>query len=267
MERVEFPMLVKPEFTVQWWTDEALALGLGHKAITVNDAAELREVFERSARVGARVVIQSIIRGRDSDHWSYGALIAPNGETSAEVLVRKLRIHPPMFGIGSYVVTADDEEMLRVGRDVLRKLDYRGFASVQLKRDGDAGAPSLIEINLRFPTWIELAIAAGVDFPHLYYQTCIGAPCSHSTARVGRYWMSMSRDWRSMRVYVRAGSWNWPQWLSQCMARPTRAMFRWSDPLPATVATWRWLCSSFGRRVHANHATQLQETGTLNGSR
>lgn len=266
IRHVEFPMLVKPEITVQWWSDEAVALGLGHKAISVNDAAELRDVFERSERVGARVVIQSIIRGRDCDHWSYGALVAPSGETSAEILVRKLRIHPPAFGIGSYVVTADDEEMLRAGREVLRKLDYRGFASVQLKRDGDTGAPSLIEINLRLPTWIELAIAAGVDFPDLYYRTCIGAPFSRATAQVGRCWMSMGRDWRSMRVYARAGEWSWPQWLSQCLAGPTRATFRWTDPLPAIVAAWRWLRSSFDRRAHANHAAQ-PETHTLNESR
>jgi len=262
----EFPMLVKPEFTVQWWTDEAVALGLGHKAITVNDAAELRGVYERSARVGARVVIQSIIRGRDSDHWSYGAFVAPNGETTAEILVRKLRINPPVRGIGSYVVTAEDAEMLRAGREVLRKLDYRGFASVQLKRDGDTGTPSLIEINLRLPTWIELAIAAGVDFPHVYYQTCIGAPCPQSTVRVGRYWMSTGRDWRSMRAYARTGEWTWPQWLSQCLARPTRATFRWTDPLPATVAAWRWLRSSFDRRVHATHPTQ-DDASALSESR
>jgi len=267
MERLEFPLLVKPEFTAQWWTDEAIALGLGHKAIAVNDAAALRDVFERSARVRARVVIQSIIRGRDSDHWSYGAFVAANGETIAEILVRKLRVHPPAFGIGSYVVTAHDEGMLRAGRDVLRKLDYRGFASVQLKRDRDAGVPSLIEINLRLPTWIELAIAAGVDFPHLYYRTCIGATTSHATARVGRYWMSLGRDWRSMRSYARTGEWTWLQWLSQCLARPARVAFRWTDPLPATVAAWRRLRSSFGRRVHANHAAQAHETRTLNESR
>jgi predicted ATP-grasp superfamily ATP-dependent carboligase len=267
IEHLEFPVLVKPEFTVQWWTDEAVALGLGHKAITVNDAAELRSVYERSARVGTRVVIQSIIRGRDSDHWSYGAWVGQNGETNAEILVRKLRINPPVRGIGSYVVTAEDSEMLRAGREILRKLGFRGFASVQLKRDGDAGAPTLIEINLRLPTWVDLAIMAGVDFPYLYYQTCIGAACPRSTARVGCAWMSTGRDWRSMRAYARSGEWTWPQWLSQCLARPTRALFRLSDPLPAMVAAWRWLRGSFGRRVHANYSTQADETRTVNESR
>jgi predicted ATP-grasp superfamily ATP-dependent carboligase len=262
--RLEFPQLVKPEFTVQWWSDAAIQLDLGHKAIAVNDADELRDVYERSARVGARVVIQDIIGGRDSDHWSYGALVAPNGETTAEILVRKLRVHPPEFGIGSYVVTAEDAPMLAVGREILHKLGYRGFASVQLKRDGDRGVASLIEINLRLPTWIALAIAAGVDFPFLYYQICIGAPCAVPTASLGLCWMSMGRDWRSMRAYARAGVWTWMQWMSQWLARPTRSMFRWSDPLPAIVAAWRWFRGSFERRVHATETPRPVQTRQLN---
>jgi predicted ATP-grasp superfamily ATP-dependent carboligase len=251
LARLDFPKLVKPEFTQDWWTEQAIELGLGHKAITVNDADQLRDVCARSERAGARVVIQTIIGGRDSDHWSYAALIAPSGETTAEILVRKLRVHPPNFGIGSYVVTAEDEEVRSVGREILRALDFRGFASVQLKRDGVGGRPYLIEINLRLPTWIELAIAAGVDFPFLYYQTCMGERCASSTADIGRHWMSMSRDWRSMRTYARRGDWTWLQWASQLLRRPTLALFRWDDPLPFMVAARRWLLSSIERQVHA----------------
>jgi predicted ATP-grasp superfamily ATP-dependent carboligase len=265
--RLEFPQLVKPEFTQDWWSEPAVQLGLGHKAIAANDATELRDVYERSAHVGARVVIQRIIGGRDCDHWSYAAFVAPSGVTTAEILVRKLRVNPPTFGIGSYVVTAADEDVLRVGREVLRTLDFRGFASVQMKRDGAGGRPYLIEVNLRLPTWVELAIAAGVDFPRSYYQTCIGESYASPTASNGRCWMSLGRDWRSMRTYARVGEWTWYQWLAQCLARPARAVFRWDDPLPAVIATWRWLRSSFARRVNAARTPRPAGSHLLNESR
>jgi predicted ATP-grasp superfamily ATP-dependent carboligase len=264
---LEFPQLVKPEFTQEWWTEPAVRLGLGKKAIAVHDAAELRDVYERSERVGARVVIQRIIRGRDSDHWSYAAFVAPGGETTAEIVVHKLRIHPPTFGIASYVVTAADEEVLRVGREVLRKLDFRGFASVQLKRDRERGRVYLIEVNLRLPIWTELAIAVGVNFPWLYYQTCVGEQYANPTALLGRYWMSMGRDWRSMRVYARAGEWTWGQWLAQWLARPARVAFRWSDPLPAVVAAWRWLSPRFARRARAAQVPRSAASRVVNESR
>lgn len=252
VDGLSFPILVKPEFTPQWWSEPALALGLGHKAIVVEDAAQLRKIYDSSERVGANVVLQSIVAGRDCDHFSYGAFVEPDGTTSAEIVVRKLRIHPPRFGVASYAVTANDPEVLEVGRATLRRLGFRGFASVQLKRDGSR--LYLLEIGLRPSLWTALAVAAGVDLPFHYYLTCVGEPCARSEARLDQVWMAFARDWRSMRTYARQGVWRWRQWWPQWLEGPTYLLFRWDDPLPFFVATGRWLASIFIRHLPSRAA-------------
>jgi predicted ATP-grasp superfamily ATP-dependent carboligase len=51
---------------------------------------------------------------------------------------------------------------------------------VEFKIDRDSGIPKLMETNGRFWGSLPLAIAAGVDFPHLYYKLASGEavnPC------------------------------------------------------------------------------------------
>ena len=157
-----------------WWTDTARELGLGKKAIEVGNPSELLSVHDRSERVGATVVVQEKVVGPDSNHMSYLTFVAPDGDFTGEMIARKLRVYPVRFGVGSYAESAITEDAMREGRAVLERLGYRGFASVQLKRDERDGRLYLLEINLRFPLLIELALRAGLRFPYFYYRTSLG---------------------------------------------------------------------------------------------
>jgi predicted ATP-grasp superfamily ATP-dependent carboligase len=170
IRQLTFPCIVKPEFTMQWWNPAARALGLSRKAIRVNDAEELRELYDRTEKLGSRVVVQQMVMGPDSGHMSYTVFVSPEGKITAELVARKLRIHPPRFGVGCYLEATVVDDARQVGREIIERLGFRGFASLQFKRDERDGRLYLLEINLRFPIWIDLPIACGVDHPWYFYQ-------------------------------------------------------------------------------------------------
>ncbi len=133
--RLRLPFIVKPEFTNSWWTETARSLGLGEKAIEVANTEELLSVYDRSQHVGAKIVVQEKIVGPDSNHMSYLTFVAPDGTFSGEMIARKLRVYPVRFGVASYAESATTDDAMRIGKDILHRLGYRGFASVQMKRD------------------------------------------------------------------------------------------------------------------------------------
>lgn len=242
-----FPCIVKPEFTNDWSSQEAVAHDLKGKAIRCDDIDQLKDVLTRVELCRSSVVVQQFIEGRDSDHISYATFVGPDGQIWGDIVAHKLRLHPPRIGIGCHVESVRQPDVLELGREIATKLGFRGFASFQFKRERRTGRLFLLEVNLRFPIWLGLPISCGVDFPYFYYAASIGRSQDESvTAAAGRTWTNAIQDLRSMRIYARDGTWTWPQWLrSTTRSAGTFMYFEWSDPVPALVASLRWLREQF----------------------
>jgi predicted ATP-grasp superfamily ATP-dependent carboligase len=142
-----------------------------------------------------------------------------------------VRTYPRDFGHSTAVVTTDSEDVTRQGRTVLEKLDLRGVAKVDFKRDLD-GRLWLLEVNPRFNLWHHVGAAAGVNIPALVFADLMGLErLPRSRARAGVSWCNVKLDWLAARDSG-VGALAWLRWLSRCKA--------WSgldfrDPVP-TVA-------------------------------
>ena len=88
---------------------------------------------------------------------------------------RRIREKPPWGGVSVLCEsTAPDPQAEYYALSLLKKLNWHGIAMVEFKRDNKTGIPMLMETNARFWGTLQLAIDAGVDFPKLLYQQCIG---------------------------------------------------------------------------------------------
>ena len=235
IERLRFPCIVKPEFTNAWWTRAARELDLSYKAIEAETPEQVLDVYERSARVGSRIVVQEKIVGPDSNHLSYMAYVPQAGQARGEVVISKHRVYPPGFGVACFAEASLMRDAVDVGRGIVARLGYQGFISVQFKRDQRDEQLYLIELNLRLPLSVELPIRVGLSFPYFYYQTSRGEPYEVPPLRLGLRWMSGGRDFRAMRTYARQGTWTWGQWSLDVMRGPAFSIFSWSDPLPSCM--------------------------------
>ena len=237
---LRFPVVVKPDHFRAWSSERLRARGLAPaKAIPVADPGELRELVVRLGPLTERAVVQEMVVGQDDAHVDYHALAEPGGQIRAEFVGRKLRLSPPHFGLGTYVVSAHDPEVASLGREVLARLGYVGVANLNFKRDQRDGSLWLLEVNPRFSLWTALDVACGVDLPYWAYLTACGIAWAPPPAYpAGRRWVHALWDLRSMSGYRREAGPSWWSWMSSVLRADVEALGAWDDPLPllASVA-------------------------------
>jgi biotin carboxylase len=88
---------------------------------------------------------------------------------------RRLREKPPSGGVSVVCESVPlDPEMVRDAQKLLTAVGWKGVAMVEFKRDDRDGKAKLIEVNGRFWGSLQLAVAAGIDFPGLLVDYLMG---------------------------------------------------------------------------------------------
>ena len=102
-------------------------------------------------------------------------LLMRDGEILAGFSHRRIREKPPSGGVSVLCESIDAPPIaLSSATTLLRELNWYGVAMVEFKWDNRDNLPKLIEINARFWGSLQLAVSAGVDFPHLLYLLTMG---------------------------------------------------------------------------------------------
>jgi predicted ATP-grasp superfamily ATP-dependent carboligase len=102
-------------------------------------------------------------------------LLADHGRVLARFAHRRLREKPPAGGVSVLRESIAVPPELAVAADrLLAALGWHGVCMIEFKMDTRDGQPRLMEINPRFWGSLELAVAAGVDFPWLLYELAAG---------------------------------------------------------------------------------------------
>ncbi len=108
-------------------------------------------------------IIQEYISG---DGYGFFALYN-HGEPRAIFMHKRLREYPVTGGPSTFAESVYDPRLKELGLKLLDSLNWHGVAMVEFKKDAKKGEFVLMEINPKFWGSLELAIASGVDFPHL----------------------------------------------------------------------------------------------------
>ena len=230
-----FPCVLKPESQHSFLTEKAAKIGIwGIKAIPAINESELSALYDRVRELAPRVTIQKMIVGPDENHLDYHALIDSNSRIIGEFVGRKLRLTPPHFGMGCYVISEKSDLVVNEGRRILRSLNYKGMANINFKQDARDGRLYFLELNPRFSLWTGLDVACGVDFPYYYYKTCLGERIAmNEEYPVGKIWLNLHHDLKGVRVKIKDGSLTWRQWILSVIEVDVCAIFALDDPLPS----------------------------------
>lgn len=122
--------------------------------------AEALAAFDRLAtRWGLPLLAQRFVKGEEFDVIALG-----DGEGGVHGAVAMRKTVVTKLGKAWGAVTVHDAELIDVARRVIGELGWRGGCEVEMLRAAD-GTPYLIEVNPRFPAWVYLATAAGVNLP------------------------------------------------------------------------------------------------------
>jgi len=159
-KKIDYPIVVKPRIS-------SGSRGLKYAA----NPAELRYHFETTAKKYGSPLVQEYIPGNEI--YGVSALLNKDSKPRAVFVHKRIRQFPITGGPSTYRVSVSKPSLAKLGLKLLEEMKWYGVAMVEFKIDIRDGKPKLIEVNPRFVGSLSLAIAAGVDFPHLLYKMAI----------------------------------------------------------------------------------------------
>lgn len=223
---LRFPVILK---AVPFRTEVWKALGAGAKAVQIEGQRELEELWPRLVAAGTEFLGQELLPGAEDRIVSYHAYIDGSGSVLGEFTGRKIRTNPPALGMSSALITTDDRELVRLGRELAERIGVTGPAKLDFKLD-PGGVPRLLEVNARFTLWVQPGAVAGVNLTEIAYADLTGAAIPRrGPARPGVRWIDPRGDLASARA---AGLplWRWLPFAVRCETNPAWA---WDDPGPS----------------------------------
>lgn len=224
VDRVGFPMIVKPTVRDQTWTD---AVGSNTKAVHVADEPALLELWPRLQTLSGPAVAQRLIAGPETSIVSHHVYVDGDGMIVGEFTGRKIRTIPAEYGHTSALTVTDHPEVSELGRSVVERLGLRGVAKLDFKEAPD-GSLHLLEINARFTLWAHPAAHAGVNLPALVHADLThGQRPAAVAAHTPVDWVHPKDIIAARRSGMSATA--WARWAGN---GPVRAVWRWDDPLP-----------------------------------
>lgn len=182
---LQFPIVLKPSRSVVSDPVRPSKVGVSYAA----DAQELQMRAASYPRAAYPLLLQQRIVGPGIGVF----VLRWNDRTVAAFSHRRLREKPPSGGVSVYAESiALDSTLLAQAEALLAHFAWRGVAMVEFKIDRATGTPYVMEINGRFWGSLQLAIAAGVDFPLLLCALAedkqIALPSSYRTGVRNRWW-------------------------------------------------------------------------------
>lgn len=233
-QSMPFPLIIKPVLRRATEWDVAAR---GAKAVRVDSHAELTALWARFDSLGLALVAQEFIAGPEARLETYHVYVDHRGDIAGEFTGRKIRTRPE-FGLSTAVEVTDIPELRRLGREITERLQLRGVAKLDFKRDERDGL-RLLEVNLRFNLWHHPGALAGVNIPALVYADLTSQP--RPPTRQCPNTIRWCKPWADLPAARDAGVRLLP-WLAFAARCRAKTAVSWRDPMPtlgAAVYGWR----------------------------
>lgn len=136
---------------------------------------------------GYPVLLQKNVRGEE---YNIAGVGDGHGGITGMVAQRKCLRSPEGKGLGG--ITVHDPTLDRLAHSLISALQWSGPFELELMRCDETGSFYVIEINPRFPAWIELAVALGCNLPAAAAELALGRnvkplPCVEAGAMFVRH--------------------------------------------------------------------------------
>ncbi|MCW4033038.1 MAG: hypothetical protein NWF08_06555 [Candidatus Bathyarchaeota archaeon] len=248
-KELNYPAIIKPSI------GHIFYFRTKSKCIFIHSPKDLIKKFKWISKIDHKPIIQEHIPGPSSNLYSFCAIIDKKQRLRGAFTGRKIRQCPNDFGTATLCESTWTPEIMEYGLKVLRENNYYGIAEVEFKYDSKDNEYKLLEVNARGWKWISLAIASGVDFPHILYSTFTeeNGSTDVKTAyhkKIGVKWLFIPHDAYLLLKTLRSGNINlkelikWTQPIFQ--GRLHTAAFSNSDSLPLL----NWLIN---RKVNSSY--------------
>ena len=159
---IEFPIVIKP-------CESSGARGAQY----ISSSEELIVIHKRLSSMYSRFLIQEYIPYDNGCAYNVSLLLDEDSKLKAIFTLRKIRSYPVNGGPTTFAESVKEPKVAKYAITLLKAMNWYGVAEVEFLIDKRDGKPKLMEVNPRFWSPLELAIASGVDFPYLLYKMAV----------------------------------------------------------------------------------------------
>lgn len=256
-DKMEFPCVIKPAVKSPVWFKHFQT-----KAIRVDTAQELHDVFPSVLSATDDPIVQQWIEGKDSNLKSCTFYYNRNCDPLISFTSRKIRQWPPVFGEICVGEEIRDEKVRQHASTLLDGIGFRGVGSLELKVNEADGRLYMIEANVsRLPLRFGLLEAGGVELIRTMYLDALGIEDKTSTQQLytNAKLILLLRDIRASILYYRMGELTLGEWLLSFRGKKTFAIFSFRDPMPFLIDTYIFMKNIF----MSNSLTGLLKTSAV----
>ena len=166
--KIHYPAILKPVHGHEFFSI------FNFKNFEVNSDEDLTGKFKLCLDAKQEVMLQEIIIGPETNLYKMQTYVNSKGQLSAKFFWNKIRQHPPMFGVGRVGVSSTrNEEVEYLSKKLIEHSKYRGYFSIEFKKDLRDDQLKLMEVNIRMPRNGILATASGINFPWIIYKDLV----------------------------------------------------------------------------------------------
>ena len=207
LSTLEFPVLAKPP------------LSTGGFGIRRFEGLESLAAFFAEQPSDEHWVVQTLIEGRDL----CVSVLCRDGQILAATVQHVIKASSKPFASAVGIEFRDDPPAMHVAESLIRELGWSGVANIDMRFDARHKIPLVLEINGRY--WLSLlgSLNAGVNFPLLACEMCLGDLRANRKPHKARYFYGRESALLSL---VGGGKFR---------IRPRETNLRYLDPLPTAI--------------------------------
>lgn len=226
-ERLSFPLLIKPNITC------------GARGMTlVNSYDELIEKYPKIRNEYGPCHLQKYIKqgGAQVEVQLY---IDENQKLLNSSVIYKYRWYPEKGGSSCCAVSVKNNKIVNTLYNLLKDLNWVGFADFDTIEDPDTGELLIMELNPRVPACVKTAIEAGINWGEIIVNDYLGQPQNTYEYKEGEFLRHLGLDflWFVKSPNRFKTKPNWFKLFGKHIHY--QDMSDWSDPIPFIIGTWR----------------------------
>ncbi|HPD58030.1 MAG TPA: ATP-grasp domain-containing protein [Smithellaceae bacterium] len=159
--KMKYPALIKPN------------ISYGARGLTiVNSMAEVKKSLPAVTENYGHCHLQEYIAA-GGHQYVVGLFVWSNALINATV-EKKIRYYPTKGGTGCFNQTVEKNDLVKLCFNILKKINWEGFAHFDLIEDPNDGIIKIMELNPRIHSCIKSSFSAGVDFIENIVSSALG---------------------------------------------------------------------------------------------
>lgn len=168
-----YPGILKPNYTTG-----------GRGMVLIHSYQELVQMYPEIKKEYGECHLQRYIANA-SRQVKFQLYVNDEGELINHSVMDKVRWYPVKGGSSCCSVSIDDEKMVSICYEILKKIHWVGFADFDTIGDSVTQELLIMEINPRIPACLGAAIRAGINWGQIMVDDCMEQPQKKYEYRVG----------------------------------------------------------------------------------